>query len=87
MRHVIDSDFAILNDALAKHYGIEGVRDQSFERTPLPPNSVRGGVLTQASILKVTANGTSTSPVVRGKWVMERIIGTPTDPPPPGSRD
>jgi hypothetical protein len=50
----------------------------------LPPESVRGGLLTQASVLKVTANGTTTSPVLRGAWIMERILGDPPPPPPPG---
>ena len=50
----------------------------------LPPNSPRGGLLTQASVLKVTANGTTTSPVLRGVWIMERIVGDPPPPPPPG---
>ncbi len=84
VRNVIDADFAILNDRLARHYGVPGVAGCEFRRVELPPGSPRGGVLTQASILKVTANGTTTSPVVRGKWVLERILGQPPDPPPPG---
>ena len=78
----VDSDWTILNERLARHYGIEGVTGQDFRRVPLPPGSVRGGVLTQASILKVTANGTNTSPVVRGVWVLENILGQPAPPPP-----
>ncbi len=78
----IDSDFAILNERLAKHYGIEGVRGQAFRRVDLPDDSVRGGLLTQASVLKVTANGTNTSPVLRGAWIMDRILGQPSPPPP-----
>jgi hypothetical protein len=54
-----------------------------FQRTALPPESHRGGVLTMAGVLKVTANGTTTSPVLRGAWVLDRILGTPP-PPPPG---
>ncbi len=80
----VDSDWAMLNQRLAEHYGIEGVQGQKLRRVALPPDSVRGGVLTQASVLKVTANGTNTSPVVRGVWVLENIIGRPTPPPPPG---
>lgn len=83
-RTIVDSDFAILNDRLAKLYGIPAVRGSEFRRVPLPDDSSRGGLLTQASILKVTANGTTTSPVVRGKWVLERILGIEADPPPPG---
>jgi hypothetical protein len=79
----VDSDFSILNERLARHYGIEGVTGQAFRRVELPPESHRGGVLTQASVLKVTANGTNTSPVVRGVWVMDNILGQPVPPPPP----
>jgi hypothetical protein len=79
----VDSDFSILNERLARHYGIEGVTGQAFRRVELPPDSHRGGVLTQAAVLKVTANGTNTSPVVRGVWVMDNILGQPVPPPPP----
>lgn len=80
----IQSDFAMLNSRLAEHYGIEGVRGEQFQRVSLPKDSVRGGVLTQASVLKITANGTVTSPVLRGTWVMKRLLGDPPAPPPPG---
>lgn len=80
----VDSDWTILNQRLAEHYEIPGVTGQTFRRVTLPTDSIRGGVLTQASVLKVTANGTNTSPVVRGAWVLENIIGKPTSPPPPG---
>lgn len=83
-RNVVASDFAMLNDTLARHYGIAGVTGSQLQKVKLPADSVRGGVMTQASVLKVTANGTTTSPVVRGKWVLERIMGVPPDPPPPG---
>jgi hypothetical protein len=78
----IDSDFTFLNERLAKHYGIKGIRGQAFQQVDLPTDSVRGGVLTQASVLKVTANGTNTSPVLRGAWVLDRILGRPAPPPP-----
>ena len=78
----IDSDFTFLNQRLAEHYGLSGVRGQAFQRVPLPQDHVRGGVLTQASLLKVTANGTTTSPVLRGVWVLENLLGQ-TIPPPP----
>lgn len=84
VRNLIDSEFAMLNDTLARHYGIDGVSGTQFQKVSLPADSVRGGVLTQASVLKVTANGTTTSPVIRGKWVLERIMGITPDPPPPG---
>ena len=81
---LIDSDFALLNARLAKHYGIPGVEGLALKKVKLPPNSHRGGILTQASILKVSANGTNTSPVIRGVWVMDRILGIEPPPPPPG---
>ncbi len=84
VRNIIDSDFAMLNDRLARHYGIPGVHGIDLRRVELPSDSRRGGVLTHGSILKVSANGTTTSPVIRGKWVLERILGTPPDPVPPG---
>jgi hypothetical protein len=80
----IDSPFSMLNGRLAEHYGIEGVEGLEFRRVSLPAASHRGGVLTQASILRVTANGTNTSPVLRGVWVLENIIGKPSPPPPAG---
>ena len=81
----VDSDFAILNQRLATHYGIPGVRGhETFRVVPLPEDSIRGGVLAQASVLKVTANGTSTSPVPRGVWVLDKLLGQPAPPPPPG---
>ena len=82
-RHLVASDFAMINERLAAHYGIDGVKGSRIRRVNLPVDSVRGGLLTQASILKVTANGTTTSPVVRGAWVMERILGRKVPPPPP----
>jgi hypothetical protein len=59
------------------------VTGAKLHRVDLPPDSVRGGLMTQASILKVTANGTTTSPVLRGHWITERILGLDTPPPPP----
>jgi hypothetical protein len=78
----VTSDFSMLNGRLAKHYGIPGVKGWEFRKVQLPPESHRGGVLTMASVLKVTANGTQTSPVLRGAWVLDRILGTPPPPPP-----
>ena len=84
-RTVADSDFTFLNERLAIHYGIPGVKGVAMRRATLPPNSPRGGFITQASILKITANGTTTSPVLRGKWIVERILGIDIPPPPPGA--
>jgi mono/diheme cytochrome c family protein len=81
-RNVIASDFAMLNERLADHYGIPGVEGVAIRRVKLPADSVRGGLMTQASVLKVTANGTTTSPVIRGAWIMERVLGKPPPPPP-----
>jgi hypothetical protein len=80
----VDSGFSILNGRLAEHYGIEGVVGLDFRRVSLPGSSHRGGVLTHASVLRVTANGTNTSPVLRGAWVLDSILGQPSPPPPPG---
>ncbi len=77
----LDADFSFVNERLAKHYGIAGVSGKEFHRVTLPPN--RGGVLTQASVLTLTSNPTRTSPVKRGKWVLDQILGTPPPPPPP----
>jgi hypothetical protein len=76
------SDFTMLNGRLAKHYGIDGPSGWEFAKVALPPGSHRGGVMTMASVLKVTANGTTTSPVLRGAWVLDRLLGTPPIPPP-----
>jgi len=81
---LIDSNFTMLNSHLARHYGLLPVDGVAMRQVSLPADSVRGGLLTQASVLKVTANGTTTSPVLRGAWIMERILGQPPSPPPPG---
>lgn len=82
VRNLVASDFVMINERLAAHYGIPGVKGAQIRRVPLPPDSVRGGLLTQASVLKVTANGTTTSPVLRGVWINERILGQRVPPPP-----
>ncbi len=81
---VIDSDFTYLNRRIAAHYGIDGVEGQAMRRVALPSDSPRGGVLAQASVHKITANGTTTSPVPRGNFVLANILGRPAPPPPPG---
>jgi hypothetical protein len=79
----VASDFSMLNGRLARHYGIAGVEGLwEFRKVALPPDCHRGGVLTMASVLKVTADGTNTSPVKRGAWVLDRILGTPPPKPP-----
>jgi mono/diheme cytochrome c family protein len=82
LTNFVSSEFAMLNGRLAKHYGIPDVDGWEFRKVALPPDSHRGGVLTMGSVLKVTANGTTTSPVMRGAWVLDRILGTPAPPPP-----
>lgn len=79
----VDSDFLMLNERLAQHYGVEGIQGRGMRKVPKPANSPRGGLLTQAAILKVSADGTLTSPIVRGKFVLERILGQEPAPPPP----
>lgn len=81
----IDSDFTFLNQRLATHYGIEGVKGTEMRRVALPPDCRRGGVMTMASVLKVTANGSYTHPVHRGVWLLKNIVGQPPDPPPPNA--
>ncbi|MEI6712986.1 MAG: DUF1592 domain-containing protein [Verrucomicrobiota bacterium] len=83
-QNIVKSDFVFVNQRLAEHYGINGVSGTNFRSVPISPDSKRGGFLTQASVLKVTANGTVSSPVVRGIFVTERILGHPVPPPPPG---
>lgn len=80
---LLDSDYTFLNDALATHYGVDGVSGEHFRRVALQPEHHRGGLLGQGSVLTLTANGIETSPVVRGIWVLENILGTPPPPPPP----
>jgi len=78
----LDSDFVVVNERLARHYAIEGVGGNEFQKVKLPADNPRGGLLGQASILKLTSNGTRTSPVVRGVWILENILGDPPSPPP-----
>ncbi len=82
--NLIDSDFTFLNRRLAEHYGIEGITGQHLRKVAIPEDSPRGGLLTQASIHKITANGTTTSPVPRGNFVLANLLGQPAPPPPAG---
>jgi hypothetical protein len=79
----VQSDFAMLNEPLGRLYGIDHVGGWDIRRVDLPVDSVRGGILTQAAVLKTTANGTTTSPVKRGAFVMEKLLGIVPIPPPP----
>ncbi|MGI9470847.1 MAG: DUF1592 domain-containing protein [Rubripirellula sp.] len=82
IQNVVDSDFTFLNSRLARHYGIDWPGGTGLKRVSLDPSDRRGGVITHASILKVTANGTTTSPIIRGVWMLERIMGQHVPPPP-----
>ena len=85
-RNVLDllrADYTFLNERLARHYGIPNVYGTQFRRVALPADSVRGGLLGHGSILTVTSYATRTSPVLRGKWILENLLGTPPPPPPP----
>ena len=82
MLDLLKSDHTFLNERLAKHYGIPHVYGSRFRRVPLDAGSTRGGLLRQGSILTVTSYATRTSPVIRGKWILENLLGTPPPPPP-----
>jgi hypothetical protein len=79
---LIDSDYTFVNESLARHYEIEGVTGDAFRRVALADRR-RGGVLTQASVLTLTSNPNRTSPVKRGQWILQQLLGTPPPPPPP----
>lgn len=79
----LDSDYTFLNERLAKHYGIEGVSGDEMRRVELPEDSPRGGLITQGSMLVVSSNPTRTSPVKRGLFILDNVLGSPPPPPPP----
>ena len=79
---MVDGNFAFLNSRLARYYDIDEVAGDNLQKVSLPSDHPRGGLLTQGAVLKVTANGSNTSPVVRGVWVSERVLGVPIPPPP-----
>src|SRR5690606_3276990 len=81
---LLDADFSFLDERLARHYGIPDVRGAEVRRVALPGGE-RGGILTHAAVLTVTSNPTRTSPVKRGLWVLDNVLGDPPPPPPPGS--
>ena len=80
---LLRADYTFVNERLARHYGIPNVKGNRFRRVALPPESHRGGLLGQGSILTVTSYPDRTSPVVRGKWILENLLGTPPPPPLP----
>jgi hypothetical protein len=80
---LLDSDYTFLNERLANHYGIEGVTGEQMRLVKLPPDSPRGGILTQGTMLATTSNPDRTSPVKRGLYILDIILGTPPPPPPP----
>jgi hypothetical protein len=80
---LVDSDYTFLNEKLATHYGITNVTGNKVRLVKLPPDSPRGGILTQGTVLAVTSNPTRTSPVKRGVFILDNILGTPPPPPPP----
>lgn len=84
VRKFVKPDFAMLNERLTTHYELPPVEGSEIRRVPMNANQIRGGLLSQASVLKVSANGTNSSPVVRGVYVMERLLGQTPPPPPPG---
>ncbi len=88
-RSILDflgADYTFLNERLARHYGVKGVKGTYFRKVPLA-GVERGGVLTHASVLTVSSYPTRTSPVLRGKWILENILATPPPPPPPNVPD
>jgi len=80
---LVDSDYTFLNERLARHYGLTNVFGEEMRLVKLPPDSPRGGVLTQGTVLAATSNPTRTSPVKRGVFILDSILGTPPPPPPP----
>ena len=81
---LLDADYTFVDERLARHYGIAGVRGSHFRRVALDPSSPRRGLLGHGSMLTVTSIATRTSPVMRGKWIMENLLGAPPPEPPPG---
>src|SRR4029077_17818456 len=80
---LLTADYTFLNGRLAEHYGIPNVQGSYFRRVTFPDGSTRGGLLGQGSILTLTSYATRTSPVLRGKWVLENLLASPPPPPPP----
>jgi hypothetical protein len=83
MLELLTANYSFLNDRLARHYGIPGIPGSYFRKVTFPPDSVRGGLLGQGSLLTITSYANRTSPVLRGKWVLENLLSAPPPPPPP----
>jgi hypothetical protein len=83
----IDSDFLVINERLARHYGIVGVSGEAFQKVKIRPESHRGGVLGMAGLLTLLADGTRTLPVRRAAWVLDKLLNDPPPPPPPNAGD
>ena len=83
LTNLVRADFTFLNRRLAEHYNVPGIEGQQMRKVMLPEGSVRGGLLGQGSIHKITANGTTTSPIPRGNFVLANLLGRPAPPPPP----
>ena len=81
----IDSEFTMLNERLARHYGIAGVKGDHMQRVSLPASANRGGVMTHASMLTGLSDGTDSKPIKRGVWILENLLGDPPPPPPPNA--
>ncbi len=84
MTELLTADYTFLNERLAKHYGIAGVRGSHFRKVRLPAGSHRRGLLGQGSILTITSTASRTSPVIRGSWILENLLAAPVPAPPPG---
>src|SRR5262249_44544136 len=80
---LISADYTFVNERLARHYGIPGIYGERFRRVTLDESTHRGGLFGQGAILAVTSYPTRTSPVLRGKWLLSNVLGTPPPPPPP----
>ena len=84
MLDLLDANYTFLNERLARFYGIPGVTGPEFRRVDVSGPQRGGGVLAQASVLTVSSYSTRTSPVLRGKWILENLLNAPPPPPPPG---
>jgi len=81
---LLDADYTFVNERLARHYGIAGISGSRFQRVTLPNHNERGGLLAQGALLSTTSYPDRTSPVLRGKWLLNNILGLHVPPPPPG---
>ena len=86
MLELLTADYTFVNERLARHYGIAGVSGPAFRQVTYPDDT-RRGLLGHGSILTLTSHGNRTSPVLRGKWVLEVLLGSPPPPPPPNVPD